>query len=987
MRIAKRTIWLLVAALLILAPVTGCKMPEQTVESESSYTSYQDIPGVTQEEIDAITALQKQDRTFYYGMPLSTEAFIMGNGKIGGFASYFCEWLSNMFDLNIVPINCELEMLIGRLADGSVDFAGSLVATDERRQMYYMTDGIAQRSLRFFKLAHSQSLSEAWATRTIRIAVQKDSASGEQALAFLAEEGIQPIQLSSNYDAIKMLLSGEIDAFVHSNTTEAVFESYSEIVIEDFYPLTFTPVSLAAQRSELAAVISVVQKALDNDPSSQLSKMYSRGYQDYRRHKLYMQLTEDERAYIANNSLITVASDPSSYPASFFNIYDREWQGVTHDILAELGWITGISFEVANGENAAWPDIKAMLLEGKAHMATEVVRTPENEGLFILSKEVVLINNYGLISKSELRNIALDEIQHLSVALVANSAYAHMFCSWFPNHHNTVEYETWDEAFKSLETGEAEMLMASQHHVLYLANYLELSGYKMNFVFDYGSSSTFGFAPGQDELSSIIDKAILLVDTKSIIQQWTNKTYDYQKKLDEANRVFLMNIILAILVIAALFMLLSVRTIRQGNILDKLVKEKTVELQSQTEEAQAANKAKSNFLANMSHELRSPLHAVIGFTDLLLQEALPEKTIIDLQKIYTSADVLLGLVNDILDISSIEAGKMVLALTNYNSPSLLNDIINLNIIRKGEKPIEFVADINPQLPNTITGDDLRVKQIFNNLLSNAFKYTISGTVTLTVDHTAIGESIWLDIAVEDTGIGMKPEDVAKLFSEYNQVNTDANRNIEGTGLGLSITKRLVEAMEGQISVESVFGVGSVFKVRIKQGFVDDVPIGESVSSDLRNFKFVSTTKGHVSERLEHTDMSYARVLVVDDVGINLEIAQRHIGKYKIAVDTALSGLEAIELMDKGEQDYDAIFMDHMMPGMDGIEAVRRIRELGTEKALSVPIIALTANAIAGNEQMFLSKGFQAFMSKPIDLLQLEAILNEWVLSESPDNTA
>ncbi|MDR2133763.1 MAG: response regulator, partial [Treponema sp.] len=293
------------------------------------------------------------------------------------------------------------------------------------------------------------------------------------------------------------------------------------------------------------------------------------------------------------------------------------------------------------------------------------------------------------------------------------------------------------------------------------------------------------------------------------------------------------------------------------------------------------------------------------------------------------------------------------------------------------KNINFNLHIEESLPSRLFGDELRVKQIFNNLLSNAFKYTREGQVDWSIECEREGDRVWLVSSVRDTGIGIQSGDIGKLFTDYHQVDARSNRKIEGTGLGLSITKRMVEMMNGSIRVESEYGKGSVFTVRICQGFVNDVPIGPKVAESLSNMRY-SDHKRDRSSRLLRAHIPYASVLVVDDVMTNLDVARGMMRPYGMKVDVATSGRAAIELVRKGDIKYNAIFMDHMMPEMDGIEAVRLIREIGTEYARNVPVIALTANALAGNEEMFLQNNFQDFLSKPIDIMRMDAVINRWV---------
>jgi CheY-like chemotaxis protein len=350
----------------------------------------------------------------------------------------------------------------------------------------------------------------------------------------------------------------------------------------------------------------------------------------------------------------------------------------------------------------------------------------------------------------------------------------------------------------------------------------------------------------------------------------------------------------------------------------------------------------------------------------------------------------------VLDISKIEAGKQDLNPVQYDVASFLNDIITLNMVRIAEKPITFKLDVKEDLPCTLFGDDIRVKQVLNNLLSNAFKYTEQGTVTLcvtasknfTTENTEKAEKniktpsssvveYWITFSVSDTGIGIRKEDVAKLFSDYNQVDTKANRKIEGTGLGLSITKKFVEMMGGKITVESEYGKGTTFRARICQGFVTDVPIAKETVENLCSFRYTDKKKQEQG-KVVRADLSHARVLVVDDFPMNLDVAAGMLRKYKMQVDCVQSGREAVDRIAAGEPVYDAVFMDHMMPGVDGVEATATIRALGTDYAENIPIIALTANAIAGSEQMFLDNGFNAFLPKPFNVMTLDSMVMRWV---------
>jgi len=400
-------------------------------------------------------------------------------------------------------------------------------------------------------------------------------------------------------------------------------------------------------------------------------------------------------------------------------------------------------------------------------------------------------------------------------------------------------------------------------------------------------------------------------------------------------------------------------------------------------EAEAASRSKSAFLATMSHEIRTPLNAIIGLSDIELQKELSTDARTNLEKIHNSGDALLAIINDILDISKIETGNFDLIPVDYDIPSLVNDTVQLNIVRIGSKNLIFKLKIDQTIPVRLFGDELRIKQILNNLLSNAFKYTEKGSVVLTVTWEKRGDDAWIVFAIQDSGQGIRQQDLPKLFSEYRQLDAKANRHIEGTGLGLSITKNLVSLMDGKIGVESEYGKGSVFTVQLPQRIVDETPIGETIAQNLESFRFKDVHHNQ-SLRLARSYMPYGKVLVVDDVETNLDVAKGLMLPYGLSIDTAASGPEAIEkIQSAGNGDeasrYDVVFMDHMMPGMDGLEAIRIIRnELPGNYGRTVPIIALTANALTGNEKMFLAHGCNAFISKPIDIMQLDTALNTWV---------
>jgi signal transduction histidine kinase/FixJ family two-component response regulator/HPt (histidine-containing phosphotransfer) domain-containing protein len=421
--------------------------------------------------------------------------------------------------------------------------------------------------------------------------------------------------------------------------------------------------------------------------------------------------------------------------------------------------------------------------------------------------------------------------------------------------------------------------------------------------------------------------------------------------------------------------------------LEATVRERTRELELQTEVAKSASRAKSDFLARMSHEIRTPLNAVLGLSEVELQGALPDRTRLNLEKIYHSGSQLLEIVNDILDISKIESGNFEIVPAEYELCGVINDTIQINIVRIGIKPVEFKLEIDESIPSKLYGDELRIKQVLNNLLSNAFKYTGEGNVRLVINWERREDTALLYFAVEDTGRGIKKEDMGKLFAEYTQFEPAVNRRIEGTGLGLSITRGLVERMGGSVTVESEHGRGSVFRVTLPQGILDERPIGGEAVENLRNLRFIEDRNRSRGNTFIRSWMPYGKVLVVDDLQTNLDVMKGLLMPYGLRVDTAISGREAVAYIRAEEVRYDLIFMDHMMPEMDGIEAVRIIRNgIAGPYAQQVAIVAVTANAVVGNREMFLESGFTDFISKPIDIKQLDMVLNRWIRDKQSQAT-
>ncbi len=501
--------------------------------------------------------------------------------------------------------------------------------------------------------------------------------------------------------------------------------------------------------------------------------------------------------------------------------------------------------------------------------------------------------------------------------------------------------------------------------------------------------------------------------------------------------------------------------------------------QRRLEAAELANRAKGTFLANMSHEIRTPMNAILGMADIAIRQNPPQDTLDSLRSIKSAAGSLLTIINDILDFSKIESGALEIMPEPYYVESFINDIVTIINMRIGHKNIDFLIEDCHDIPRMLLGDSVRLKQVLINLLTNAIKFTDSGYIRLNLRTVAVGhgETIILKGQVEDTGIGIKKEDLPQLFENFSQLDTKKNRNVEGTGLGLAITKKLLEQMSGSLHVESTYGKGSIFTFELPQPVSDGAPllpvgnyqnmrvgvwlksamkakslyaklldIGakaqilespeefadythvfidhttlKNIDADLvpntniiaisRNYfeskdvkpnvivAYAPLTTIVVARLLEGTNYTTSdstgsdtqfsmttndvKVLVVDDNSINLIIAQSVLEEYGVCVDTAISGADALDMVLANS--YDIIFMDHMMPEMDGVETTIRIRNLGEEKYGLVPIVALTANAVGDVRKMFLDSGMNDYLSKPLVIKELERVMRRWLYTEKWHN--
>ncbi len=1074
MKLSRIALAAVVMAALCFPALSACAAPGKAAGT----LSYKSVPGITEREIAAVEALRARGRPLVYAALPSTELFTDESDRLSGYTKHFCAHLSALFGLSFVPEVRDWDAIIQGLEDGSVDFSGDLIPTPERRKKYLMTDAIAERSITIFTKSANEDLNAVSKRRVPKLGFLTGSVHLAPFTA-VYKKPFEPVFVDNFEAAAKMLLDDSIDAFINESVTESFFMKYDFVIPKEFFPLTYIPVSLTAQRPEFAAVISVVDKYIRGGGMDTLAELYAQGAHDYRRYQLFSKFTEGEKRYLQEmaraKTTIPVGMEDDNYPICFYNEQEKAFQGIVPSVLREISKLTGLVFEPANKPGVTWTELLAMFSSGKALVISELLYSDARSGKYLWADRSYSTSLYMFLSRAGYPDLEIYQVLSKKVGVHKGTVYEEMYGQWFADSR-AIAFDSVAEAFAALEKGEIDLFFTSGNHLLSQANYRRNPGFKANIVLHHPIESKFGFRPDQNILASIVSKAQAVSRTEVIASQWERRTYDYAAEIARTRLVFLLVFAAFLLGFLGLLGIFLMKNVSLRKNLEQIVAMRTRELERQTatltavyaaipdlvfckdvnslytscnpsfekfvgkkeaeiigksdkelftidaemaeqfvvadkrvldsrnievveelvtypngtkkmletlkaplfqqgavtgmlgisrdvterkaaeEAAQAASRAKGAFLARMSHEIRTPLNAVIGMSEIAKKSMDdPEKALASINQALASSRHLLGIINDVLDVSKIESGKLEMADQPFSLAVAAREAAAIISSRCAEKQVVFATNSGDIPDVVVMGDKLRLNQVLINLLGNAVKFTDNGgEVSFHIQIVQEDqERVTAKFTISDTGIGMTREQLARLFVPFEQADNTIAARFGGTGLGLSISKNLIQAMGGYIAVASEPGAGSRFY------FTLTFAKGEAAAPEA------------VVEAPDRMDLCGRRILLAEDIEVNRIIVHELLDFTGVTIDEAENGRQAVDIFLASEPgQYQLIFMDVQMPVLDGYGAAREIRASSHPDAKGIPIIAMTANAYTEDVNQALASGMNGHLAKPVDLGEL-----------------
>ena len=640
---------------------------------------------------------------------------------------------------------------------------------------------------------------------------------------------------------------------------------------------------------------------------------------------------------------------------------DGQYMGMDVELIAEIANRLHMNLDLTLTD---WTSANELFFSGKAdvflNMETDSVAN--NPGMTAtlptIEKQYVVYGRSEISSVPELygkRVVSLHRIPELGLT-------------------DSITYiDSYEKMFEQLKSGEYDFAICPIQVGNVFLEKLNMTDFKPSYAVGhiYGAVALLA---GHDELREKINAVIYDMQKEGIIDALEHKwiSHRYQSMTLSGMIETHPGVIAAVFIVSLFIVFLAVCVMLLNmNMKDKDAYSKA--LLKAKKKAEESSRAKSIFLSNMSHEIRTPINAVLGMNEMIIQKSRDVEITLYASNIERAGKNLLSMINDILDISSIDSGNIKLVSAPYKLSSLINDAANMIIFRAQEKALKFRIEADETLPDSLEGDEVRIRQVLTNVLSNAVKFTSKGSISFSVKGEKISDdTISLTFIISDTGAGIKPEDIGRLFVEFERLNLSRDRTIEGTGLGLAISKNLLDMMGGEISAVSDYGKGSTFTIRLQQKVIS----WEQIGNIREKFERVMNEE---ESRNEYLTAPEAVILAVDDTAMNLTVIAGLMARTKIHIDTALSGAEALKMTQKTH--YDLIFMDQMMPEMDGTQTFHAIREQSYGFNIATPVICLTADAVSGAREKYLSEGFNDYLAKPVTLSDIERVLKKYIPPE------
>jgi signal transduction histidine kinase/DNA-binding response OmpR family regulator/ABC-type amino acid transport substrate-binding protein len=1093
--VTKRRLISIILIFLGLTVFLACRTVKQTDDramNSAFILDYRHIPDLTAEEIAALENFKAQGRILSYGTLVSSEAYENeGNGK-GGFLVNFAKFLSTLLRVPVEHKFYEPESLMNALESGRLDLASEIAGYQKSDRKFYQTEPIYHRLMKIYKHRDQGDLSAVAAERPLKMGFLGQSMVVVQVLAAV-DLPMEVVAFKNYSEAAWEVLAGRIDGFFGEAQTPGFMEEYPGLIMEDFFPPIHSPLYLGTAKAENRVIISVVQKFLRSGGSEYLSYLYDLSDLEKLRTTFVSSLDSVSQTYVQNHILssqvVLVGADSDDYPISFYDEPSGQFQGIAHDILAELADISGLQFKVVNKPGQTAGELEKMLETGEIELLLKFSYQNSSDRRFLWAARPCFFDRYALLTNINQPDIQFNQMFYGNIGLVRGDRISEIYQQWFPTNHNIIYYRTRDKALEALERNDINFIMGSMNQLMSLTNYRENPGYKAGLIFNHPIPSGPAYGLHQDRLKRVMDTALALVDVEKITDNWNRRMFDYNRKF--LNDAIPYVIIFGFLLLMAILALVSVnaknrklnkdletlvdertrkllategdleaerqlfkrildscpisftitqdgvlvfmtpfaetffgvklgdrrdglfadpeeltnalqdledgqeinwrpmRVIRQdGEIREVLVNSfksdyygsqslmtwytDVTELRNNAREltlardiAEDSARAKSEFLANMSHEIRTPMNAILGLTQLALQTELNVIQRDYLEKTSQAASSLLGIINDILDFSKIEAGKLAMEKIEFLLEEVINNVVNVTLVKVNEKNLELLLSVAPNTPTCLIGDPLRLGQVLNNLLSNAVKFTEKGQVDLVVAvMQETHNQVTLRFEVRDTGIGLTDEQIAQLFTAFNQGDTSVTRRYGGTGLGLAISKSLVEMMGGSIWCQGVRGQGSSFCFTARFGVGD------------RSLRYAS----------RQSELKDIVVLAVDDYEPVLTVLVDNLKSLGVTALGCTSGQEALSVLKTrmaGNLPVNAVILDWKMPEMDGLETADEIIKLMPEDKRPA-LIMVTANDREDLAVLVKEHGIKAIVPKPISASSVLNALTE-VLNISRDS--